>query len=187
MNIELIKEELKNNKKINKLIFFDEIPSTQIYAKENINSIEDGTVILANHQTNGIGTKKRKWYSEENSNLTFTIVLKPNKNIKEFEYLTLKLAEKIIHVIRNKYDIRADIKIPNDVIINDKKVSGILTETAVKGEIVKALYIGIGLNVNQKIFSKEIENIATSLLKETNKKIDIEEIFVELIKEIDEL
>ena len=187
MDIELIKKEISKNKVINKLIFFEELPSTQIYAKENSKNIKKGTIILANNQTRGIGTKYRKWYSKENENLTFTIVLKPNEKINKFEYLTIRLAEIIIHTINNFYSIRADIKVPNDIIINNRKVCGILTETEVKGENVENLFIGIGLNVNQKDFDIEIKNIATSLFKETNKMIDKEYILINLISEIDKL
>lgn len=187
MDIELIKKEISKNKIINKLIFFEELPSTQIYAKENSKNIKKGTIILANNQTRGIGTKDRKWYSKENENLTFTIVLKPNEKINKFEYLTIRLAEIIIHTINNFYSIRADIKVPNDIIINNRKVCGILTETEVKGENVENLFIGIGLNVNQKDFDIEIKNIATSLFKETNKMIDKEYILINLISEIDKL
>lgn len=187
MDIELIKKEISKNKVINKLIFFEELPSTQIYAKENSKNIKKGTIILANNQTRGIGTKDRKWYSKENENLTFTIVLKPNEKINKFEYLTIRLAEIIIHTINNFYSIRADIKVPNDIIINNRKVCGILTETEVKGENVENLFIGIGLNVNQKDFDIEIKNIATSLFKETNKMIDKEYILINLISEIDKL
>lgn len=187
MDIELIKKEISKNKVINKLVFFEELPSTQIYAKENSKNIKNGTIILANNQTRGIGTKDRKWYSKENENLTFTIVLKPNEKINKFEYLTIRLAETIIHTINNFYNIRADIKVPNDIIINNRKVCGILTETEVKGENVENLFIGIGLNVNQKDFDIEIKNIATSLFKETNKMIDKEYILINLISEIDKM
>ena len=61
MNIEEIKKEISKNKTIKKLVFFEGLPSTQIYAKENINNIDSGTVILVNNQTKGIGTKNRKW------------------------------------------------------------------------------------------------------------------------------
>lgn len=185
MNIEEIKKEISKNKTINKLVFFEELPSTQIYAKENINNIDSGTVILVNNQTKGIGTKNRKWYSTKNENLTFTIVLKPNKSVNEYEYLTIKLAEKIIHVIKNIYNNTADIKVPNDIIINNKKVCGILTETEVKGELVKNLYIGIGININQDVFDEEIMDIATSMYKETNRKEDIEKVLINIINEID--
>ena len=99
--------------------------------------------------------------------------------------MTIKLAEKIIHVIKNIYNITADIKVPNDIIINNKKVCGILTETEVKGELVKNLYIGIGININQDVFDEEIMDIATSMYKETNRKEDIEKVLINIINEID--
>ena len=82
----------------------------------------------------------------------------------------------MIKTIKDLYDIKLDIKYPNDVMCNRKKVSGILTESVTNKEIVKYLFIGIGIDVNQIIFTPEIEQIATSLKKEYNKEFNREEI-----------
>lgn len=187
MDIKKVKSKLEKNKLINKILYLKEVNSTQIFAKNNRKDIESGTIILTENQTAGIGTHGRVWESENGKNLTFTIVLNQNKKINELEYITLQLAECIIKVIKQIYNTNADIKIPNDIIINNKKVAGILTETKIEGECVTELYIGIGLNINQKLFTKELENIATSLLNETNKYVGKEEIFIKLISEIEKI
>lgn len=122
MDIRKIEESISKNKNINKIIYFDEINSTQKYVKENSKNLENGTVVIANNQTNGIGTKNRIWYSEKDTNLTFTAFLKPNKIIKKYENLTTSLAKIIVEVIKELYGIDAKIKEPNDVLINNKKV-----------------------------------------------------------------
>lgn len=187
MNIENVKREIEKNQLINKLIYLEEVDSTQKYMKAYSKVFENGTIVITSNQTSGIGTHGRVWSSEKEKNLTFTILLKPNRKVIEYEYITIKLAECIIKLIKENYCINADIKIPNDITINGKKVAGILTETKIEGEIVSELYIGIGLNINQKIFDKELENIATSLLLESGKILEVEEIFIKLIKEIEKI
>ena len=83
-----------------------------------------------------------------------------------------------MEILKEKYQIITNIKEPNDIILNEKKLCGILTETKVINEKIKALVIGIGINTNQTEFVKEIENIATSIKKETGKVIKTEE-FIE--------
>lgn len=122
MDIRKIEDSISKNKNINKIIYFDEINSTQKYVKENSKNLDNGTVVIANNQTNGIGTKNRIWYSEKDTNLTFTVFLKPNETIKKYENLTTSLAKIIVEVIKELYGIDAKIKEPNDVLINNKKV-----------------------------------------------------------------
>ena len=92
------------------------------------------------------------------------------------ENLTILIAQCLVTTIKDLYDIKLDIKYPNDVMCNRKKVSGILTESVTNKEIVKYVFIGIGIDVNQIIFTPEIEQIATSLKKEYNKEFNREEI-----------
>ena len=90
--------------------------------------------------------------------------------------LTILIAQCLVATIKDLYDIQLNIKYPNDVMCNGKKVSGILTESVTNKEIVKYIFIGIGIDVNQIIFTPEIEQIATSLKKEYNKEFNREEI-----------
>lgn len=99
--------------------------------------------------------------------------------------LTIAIAKCIKKALEELYDIKIEIKKPNDIILNKKKLAGILTESISQGEIVKKIYIGIGINVNQEIFDNDIENIATSLKKELNRdfsKIDILKKFLEIFE-----
>lgn len=167
-----------------KIINYDEIDSTQLEAKrlveKNSDSAINGTIIVAQNQTGGIGTHGRKWTSKKDESVTFTIILKPDCELEKIESLTIKIAECIVQVFFELYGITLNIKEPNDIVFNDKKIGGILTECRTYKNIVKYIFIGIGLNTNQITFSGELQDIATSIKKEFN--IDVENNII--IKEI---
>ena len=144
--------------------FYEEIVSTQIEAKKlTQSSIENGTMILADCQTNGIGTHNRKWYSEKGKNISLTLILYPKCKVKELESLTVDIAKCIVNSIYDLYGYKLDIKLPNDIMYSGKKIGGILTQIVSKGENIKYLLIGIGLNVNGEKFPEDLKEIATSL------------------------
>lgn len=169
-----------------KLKIFEEIDSTQKYIKrlDKIDS-KNGLVVVSKHQTSGIGTNERKWYTKKDKNLTFSILLKPECNIKNIEGITILIAEVIVRVIKKMYKHDLKIKYPNDIILNGKKIGGILTESITNNEMVKQIIIGIGLNVNQEKFDKEIGNIATSLKKEFGNNFNKEEILIGILNEFE--
>ena len=103
----------------------------------------------------------------------------PNTNISKFEYITVIIAICIVKTFKKLYNINLDIKYPNDIVINSKKIGGILTETKVIGQNVKELYIGIGLNILQKGFRENIKDIASSIINEFNIKCIREDIISE--------
>lgn len=154
------------------IYFYEEIESTQVEAKKLSENLKNGAVILANNQVSGIGTHGRKWFSEKGKNILFTLVLFPECNIEKIEGLTILIAECLVEAIESLYKIKLDIKHPNDLICNNKKIGGILTECVTQKEKVKKIYIGIGFNVNTEYFNEEIINIATSLKKEFQKDFD---------------
>ena len=106
----------------------------------------------------------------------------------ELQGITYSIAEMIKAAIKDLYDISLDIKLPNDLLLNEKKICGILTESSIQNNKVKYLLIGIGFNVNQLEFSNEIINIATSLKKENkDKAFSREEIIVKIINNVKSL
>lgn len=160
-----------------KQIYFEELESTQQEAKKIAEkNIQNGTIIITDYQTNGIGTYDRTWYSEKNSNLTFSIIIYPKCTIKELKGFTLEIARCLQDAVENIYHIKLDIKEPNDIMHNGKKLGGILTQIVSKGEQIKYLLIGIGFNVNTEKFNKKIKNIATSLKQEFGREFSREEI-----------
>ena len=189
MDLEKIKNA--NTKYIGKEIeYFKEISSTHTYAKEiAMKEKYSGKMIIAEKQTNGIGTKGRTWYTGESKNIALTIILKPEWTINRLEGLTVKIAECMQKAIQELYQIELKIKEPNDLILNGKKICGILTEINTISEKINYLLISFGFNVNEDVFSNETENIATSLKKEFGKEFCREDIikkFIEILeKEIE--
>ena len=163
-----------NTKLIGKhIIFYKTIDSTQLEVLRRIGTsqIENGSIVITNKQTRGRGTHGRTWYTEKN-NIAFSIFLNTNCSVEKLEGLTLKIAQILVSVFQECYGIILDIKIPNDLIFHQKKVGGILTQTKVIGKLAKYIVIGIGINTNQEIFPKELENIATSIKNEFNLTVD---------------
>lgn len=126
-----MKQELLNKLKTKilgkNIIYYENITSTQLRAKEIKEDAKDGTIIITNNQTAGIGTHERKWYMGEGENIAFTMILKPKCNISKIENLTTLIAECMVKAINKLYGKALDIKLPNDLMYNGKKVGGILT------------------------------------------------------------
>lgn len=165
-----------------KVINFDVITSTNQYIKEQYKNLEPFTIINANKQTNGRGRVDRKWESIEGKNLTFSIYLKPKILPEKLPLLSLVIGASIYNVL-SKY-INCSIKWPNDIIVNDKKIAGILVESIYSNKL-EALVAGIGININQDQFSNDLKNKATSLFIETNTEYNKNIILDEFIKEFD--
>jgi BirA family biotin operon repressor/biotin-[acetyl-CoA-carboxylase] ligase len=160
---------------------FEKLDSTNIKAKELIESgAEPWTVIVSQEQDSGYGRKGGKWISPKGG-LYFSIIL-PKNNIDDLQLLTILTAFTIAKIIKEEFNVEPLIKLPNDIILNGKKICGILTENVV-GEDVKSSVMGVGLNTNAEILSG-LEDIATSLLKETGKEIDNDKILKRIIEEI---
>lgn len=184
--------EKKNSNKTTKIIgknkmYFEEIDSTQIKAKElaEQKKAENGLVVITDNQTKGIGTHDRKWYTTKAKNLTFTMIIYPKCNIQNLNTLTYDIAEIIINTIKTLYNYKLEIKKPNDIICNGKKMGGILTQITTSGTKIKYLLIGIGFNVNQTEFNDEVKDIATSMKIEFNKEFDRKEILDEFLYEFE--
>ena len=161
-------EGLKTNYLGRDFYFFNTIDSTQteVWRRIDEKKITNGTIIMSDIQTQGKGTHGRIWHTDEKENIAFSIYIETNNKIKLFEGLTLEIAEIIVGIFKDKYNVSIEIKCPNDLIINGKKVGGILTESKIKADLMKCIVIGIGINTNKMDFPKDIENIATSIKKE---------------------
>ncbi len=175
-------EVLFKNKIGNKILYFEETNSTNLYAKKIASQNEMGTIVIADYQTNGYGKHQRKWFSEKGKNLTFSIILS-QKNLK-LELLPFLFSVAIIEVLKQNFNGNFICKWPNDILFNEKKICGTLIETVSKNGKIEFVVVGIGLNVNQKKFSNEISEIATSLSNELNLEIDRVELFKNLIQNI---
>ena len=160
-------------------LYYDKIDSTQkeiwrLYEKDTPN----GTLIMAGIQENGIGTHGRIWHTDQDNNIAFSFLIKTQCNINKLDGLTLRIAGIIVDIFKEKYGINLNIKKPNDIVYNKKKIGGILTETMITNEIAKAIVVGIGINTSQKDFSEDIKETASSIKKEFNIDIDVKK-FIE--------
>ena len=154
--------------------FYEEIDSTQdeIWRLVDNKKIVNGQLVAANIQTKGKGTHGRVWHTDESDNIAFSFYIEMGKNISSLDGLTYEIAKVITDIFEEKYDISLDIKLPNDIMCNGKKIGGILTEAKVIGNKVKYLVIGVGINTNKSFFANDIKNIATSIKKEFNIEIN---------------
>ena len=149
------------------------IDSTSTYLKKNYLENENMTIVSALKQLDGHGRMNRKWISNEGENLMFSILIKDKDLINDFSSLSLASAVVIYNAL-NKLQIKnVSIKWPNDVYVKDKKICGILLESVSYDGEIKALVIGVGLNVNSIFDNTQLENTATSIYKETNTKYEL--------------
>lgn len=157
-------------------IYYKEIDSTQSEILRLIENKEakNGTLVMADIQTNGKGTHGRIWHTDETNNIAFSFVINPDCNIKKLEGITIEIAEIIIEILKEKYSIKLEIKEPNDIVFRGKKIGGILTQTMMISEKVIYLIVGIGINTNKEKFTEDIKDIATSIKKEFSIEVDRE-------------
>lgn len=169
--------------------FYNEIDSTQdeIWRLIENNKIKNGQVISANIQTNGKGTHGRIWHTDESNNIAFSFYVEINKNISVLDGLTYEIAQNITDIFLEKYNINLQIKKPNDIMCNNKKVGGILTESKVTKDMVKYLVIGIGINTNKQYFTDDIKDIATSIKSEYGVEINSQDFISEFCNKFEKI
>lgn len=166
------------------IISFEEITSTNLYLKENYQNLANHTICTSKTQTLGRGRLGRSWQDSEGSAL-FSILVK--ENIENITMIPLISAYAILNVLKN-LNTKSDLKVkwPNDIIINSKKLVGVIVE-GITTDKVEAIIIGIGININNESFNSEVSSIASSLYLETKKKFDINKIILNISKLIIEL
>ena len=172
-------------KTANKREFFihivDEIVSTNNFIKQNVEELYEGYTIRAIKQISGRGRFSRKWISQNRLDLTFsTLVFIPSSS--SIVINVPQIVGYSISTVLEKYQITSKIKWPNDILVNNKKISGILVEGVVTNKYHK-LIIGIGLNINSDNFN-DIDIEATSIKNEIGRTVDINEVMEKLLKEI---
>jgi len=169
-----------------KIIKLDTIASTNSFLKDlSVSSaLENLTVVVTKKQTKGRGQQKKEWLSEPYKNLTFSVFisLKDVKIIHK-KYLNFAISLAVYNVLFDKKTPKLSIKWPNDILSVNKKICGILIENTFFGDQIKSTIVGIGLNVNQEIFSNTLSNVTSlklATLKETDLDVLLNEILVQL-------
>lgn len=163
-----------------KVMFHAELQSTQQLAQQlAAEGIDEGALILADHQSTGRGRLGREWSTARGTGIAASLILKPDIPIHTASQLTLVAAVSAAKLFR-KYGIEAQIKWPNDILVNHKKICGILTEMQADPDRVRALILGIGLNVNETNFPPSLTESAVSMKLLKNKNFDRAEVTAEL-------
>lgn len=164
------------------LIYMPECHSTNDEAQKQIQqgSIREGLVIITDNQTAGRGQRGNSWVTEPHKNLTFSVILQPTfLAVSEQMFLTMAVSLGIHDWLVTRISQGLKIKWPNDVLVNDKKLCGILIENHVAGYRINQSVVGVGLNVNQQTFNYPR---ATSLAAVTGRSETLPDAFCELIE-----
>ncbi len=150
------------------LVYFDSTDSTNTKAKELAEEgYPNGTLVVADYQMAGKGRRGRTWESPSGTGIFMTLMLKPDINPNNASMLTLVAALAVAKAISDITGEQALIKWPNDIVINGKKICGILTEMSAQFDYINHIVIGIGINVHNKDFPEEIKETASSLMIES--------------------
>ncbi|RZD14727.1 MAG: biotin--[acetyl-CoA-carboxylase] ligase [Candidatus Acidulodesulfobacterium ferriphilum] len=168
--------EIKKNLKgsfIGKNIYYEEkVDSTNTLARElSAKGVKNGSVVISDYQEKGRGRNGKIWTSPCGCNIYMSIILKPKFSPEVAQGMTILAAVSVADAIAEVASLKPQIKWPNDILIDSKKVSGILTEMSTQNMIIEHIIVGIGINVNAEENDIEdgIKNIATSLLIESKK------------------
>ena len=165
------------------VVYYDEIDSTNNRAKEaGDNGAAHGTLFVADMQVAGKGRRGRVWKSPSGSSIYMTILLYPDIPPVKAPQLTLIMAIAVAEGIREVTGLETKIKWPNDIVVNGKKICGILTEMGTNGVKINYVLIGVGINVNLKEFPEEMQDKATSLILEGGHEYDRNQVIAQVMK-----
>lgn len=153
------------------VLYFDTIDSTNIKAQELAEKgYQSGTLVVADKQESGKGRRGRSWVSPSGTGIFMTLMIKPDINPNNASMLTLVAALAVAKAITSVTGEEALIKWPNDIVVNGKKVCGILTEMNAQFDYINHIVVGIGINVHNESFPEEISQMASSLMIEAGGK-----------------
>lgn len=153
----------------------DSTVSTQEEARELAEAgAPEGTLVIAEEQTGGKGRMGRKWFSPKGKGISMSVVLRPKQPMHYMPQLTLLTGVAVCRAVRRVTGVMAGMKWPNDLLVDGRKISGILLESATEDEYVRYCIAGIGISANQdhEDYPEELKPIATSLKIEKGEKID---------------
>lgn len=154
-------------------IDYQEIDSTNLEAARlATDGAAEGTLVVADSQTAGRGRRGRVWESPQGEAVYMSLILRPQAEAAQVSGLTLVMALAVAQALESLEIVGCRIKWPNDLVMNGKKLCGILTELHMEQGKVGDVVIGVGINVSQTNFASEIASVATSIYQESGKRID---------------
>ncbi len=168
-----------------KLIYVPECHSTNSLLSEfdNQSALPEGATLITDHQTEGRGQRGNRWETEPGMNLTFSILLRPTfLEAKDLFQLNMAVALAVADALRTMLSEPITLKWPNDILVNDKKIGGMLIESQLQGFLLSSSVIGIGINVNQQNFEYPT---ASSLRNFTGTCLDLNDTFLRLLESIE--
>lgn len=169
-----------------RIYHLNEIESTNIHAHKLIqeNKAKKGDVFYADLQTIGRGQRGTKWQSDEASNLLMSVVLQPSFKANQQFLLSQTIALAVYYYLDNLTVGKVRIKWPNDILVNQQKIAGVLIENTLQGENIQYSIVGIGLNINQMVFEK-FSRKATSLQLLSGKSFNVKQQLEKLLESIE--
>lgn len=166
---------------------YDVLDSTNLQAKLDAErGAGQGTLVVADMQTAGRGRRGRTWSSPPGTNVYFTLILKPELTPDKASMLTPVMGLAAAEGIRRTCGLEAQIKWPNDIVINGKKVCGMLAEMSLERDFIHYIVIGVGINVGLQEFPEEIAVTATCLQQECGKKVPRAELIANIMRAFEE-
>lgn len=168
-------------------IYSDEVESTNSVLLNNKEFNQNGTVLLAEFQSKGRGRKDRVWISNAGQNLTFSILLKSELKDYKLNLINLGASIAVAQGIENLFQLDAELKWPNDILVNKKKIAGILIESSSKGSKLNKVVIGIGINVNQPNFPGKFDIQPTSVRREFRELVNRERLLSEILNNFEDI
>lgn len=184
VNAENVQQYLESKRFGQTIHYHESCPSTQLLAHDVAHAgAVDGTVIIAEQQTAGKGRLSRPWDSADGKGIWMSVITRPALTPQQAPQLTLVAAVSVTRAIESLTDVCPEIKWPNDILLNGKKVTGILTELQADPDRVKAIIIGIGINANQQLtdFPEELHSIATSIQMITGKHVNRAQLIAKIL------
>jgi BirA family biotin operon repressor/biotin-[acetyl-CoA-carboxylase] ligase len=167
------------------ILRFDSLPSTNTEAaRQALRGVPEGLCIVAREQTEGRGRQQRVWVSPVDSGLYFSIVLRPQLETSMWPLVTLMAALAVADALRDAAGLTVDIKWPNDIYAENRKLCGILAET-VETESGRACIVGVGINLKHRALPAELRDVATSVEALTGGGTDAESLLQALVRAIE--
>lgn len=186
VNEAAIRSSLETKWMGHEIVFYEETDSTNVRAKIlGEEGKKSGVLVIAEQQTGGKGRRGRGWVSPKRTGIFMSLMLRPEILARHASMLTLVSAVAVAKGINEIGNIECTIKWPNDIIINGKKVCGILTEMSTDMEEIQYVVVGMGINVNNKEFPQEIQSVATSLFLETGKEVERAKLVAGILKQFE--
>lgn len=166
---------------------FDTLPSTNLYALDLLSSKHppEGTAVITAHQTAGRGQMGTTWESNREENLTVSIIFRPVfLPVKKQFQLNKSISLAIFQLVNEYFPGRVSIKWPNDILVDERKICGILIQNGVQGKRLQWSVVGLGINVNQRLFGEHLDR-ATSFIREGGVWVDLKDLRNQLFAKLD--